>query len=171
MIRRAALLAAVSLSLAACHDQAAGGGGGTRAQIRAVGSSTVYPFTAIAAEQFLANTPGARPPVGLLGDFLHIYPVCLLAGFLAATINGLERSRAEAAYRAQEAERTALEAQARLVGTGGVADVNFRTTADSFGTVYLLGRARSKEEAKKALSRARDGDGVKKVVSYVETRP
>lgn len=63
MIRRAALLAAVSLSLAACHDQAAGGGGGTRAQIRAVGSSTVYPFTAIAAEQFLANTPGARPPV------------------------------------------------------------------------------------------------------------
>ncbi|MBN8846914.1 MULTISPECIES: substrate-binding domain-containing protein [unclassified Sphingomonas] len=63
MIRRAALLAAVSLSLAACHDQAAGGGGGTRAPIRAVGSSTVYPFTAIAAEQFLANTPGARPPV------------------------------------------------------------------------------------------------------------
>jgi len=63
------------------------------------------------------------------------------------------------------------KAQARLVGTGGVADVNFRTTADAFGTVYLLGRARSKEEAKKALSRARDGDGVKKVVSYVETRP
>lgn len=59
--------------------------------------------------------PTAEPPVGLLSDFLHIYPVCLLAGFLAATINGLERSRAEAAYRAQEAERTALEAQARLV--------------------------------------------------------
>lgn len=63
------------------------------------------------------------------------------------------------------------KAQARLVGTGGVADVNFRTTADAFGTVYLLGRARSKEESKKALSRARDGDGVKKVVSYVEVRP
>lgn len=63
------------------------------------------------------------------------------------------------------------KAQARLVGTGGVADVNFRTTADAFGTVYLMGRARSKEESRKALSRARDGDGVKKVVSYVEVRP
>lgn len=65
----------------------------------------------------------------------------------------------------------AAKAQARLVGTGGVADVNFRTTTDSFATVFLLGRARSGEEAKKALSRARDGNGVKKVVNYVEVRP
>lgn len=65
----------------------------------------------------------------------------------------------------------ATKAQARLVGTGGVADVNFRTTADSFATVYLLGRARSGEEAKKANSRARDGHGVKKVVNYVDVRP
>ncbi|WP_137788103.1 substrate-binding domain-containing protein [Sphingomonas sp. 3P27F8] len=63
MIRRVALLAALSLSLAACHDQAAGGGAGARAQIKAVGSSTVYPFTTIVAEQFLANTPDAKPPV------------------------------------------------------------------------------------------------------------
>ncbi len=63
------------------------------------------------------------------------------------------------------------KAQARLVGTAGVADVNFRTTADSTGTVYLLGRARSKEEAQKALGRARAGDGVKKVVDYVVVRP
>jgi osmotically-inducible protein OsmY len=63
------------------------------------------------------------------------------------------------------------KAQARLVGTAGVADVNFRTTADPFGTVYLIGRARSSEEAKKALARVRDGDGVKKVVNYVEVRP
>lgn len=65
----------------------------------------------------------------------------------------------------------ATKAQARLVGTGGVADVNFRTTSDAFATVYLLGRARSGEEAKKALARARDGNGVKKVVSYVDVRP
>lgn len=63
------------------------------------------------------------------------------------------------------------KAQARLVGTAGVADVNFRTAADSFGTVYLLGRARSQEEGSKALARVKDGDGVKKVVDYVEVRP
>ena len=63
------------------------------------------------------------------------------------------------------------KAQARLVGTAGVADVNFRTAADSTGTVYLLGRARSQEEANKALARVKDGDGVKKVFDYVEVRP
>jgi hyperosmotically inducible protein len=65
----------------------------------------------------------------------------------------------------------AAKAQGRLIGAGGVADVNFRTTSDAFGTVYLLGRARSSAEAKKALARARDGNGVKKVVDYVEIRP
>jgi osmotically-inducible protein OsmY len=65
----------------------------------------------------------------------------------------------------------ATKAQARLVGTMGVADVNFRTAADASDTVYLLGRARSKDEATKALARVRDGDGVKKVVNYVEVRP
>ena len=52
-----------------------------------------------------------------------------------------------------------------------MADVNFRTTADAHGTVYLIGRARSGEEARKALARARDGDGVRKVVDYVVVRP
>lgn len=63
------------------------------------------------------------------------------------------------------------KAQARLVGTAGVADVNFRTAADSFGTVFIIGRARSQEEHDKALARVKDGDGVKKVVDYVEVRP
>jgi len=63
MIRRAALLAAISLTLAACHDQASGVGVGAREQIRVVGSSTVYPFTTIVAEQFLADTPDAKAPV------------------------------------------------------------------------------------------------------------
>lgn len=65
----------------------------------------------------------------------------------------------------------ATKAQGRLVGTAGVADVNFRTTADAYGAVYLLGRARSGEEAKKALARVRDGKGVKKVVNYSIVRP
>jgi hyperosmotically inducible protein len=63
------------------------------------------------------------------------------------------------------------KAQARLVGTAGVADVNYRTAADSFGTVYIIGRARSQEEHDKALARVRDGDGVKKVLDFVEVRP
>lgn len=70
-----------------------------------------------------------------------------------------------------DATTMATKAQARLIGTGGVADVNFRITADAFANVYLLGRARSGEEARKALSRARDGNGVNKVVSYVDVRP
>jgi len=65
----------------------------------------------------------------------------------------------------------AAKAQGRLVGTAGVADVNYRTTADSYGTVYIIGRARSGEEAKKALARVKDGTGVKKVVDYVVVRP
>lgn len=63
------------------------------------------------------------------------------------------------------------KAKGRLIGTAGVADVNFRVAADAFGTIYLLGRARSKEEQAKALARARDGEGVNKVVNYVDVRP
>lgn len=56
-------LIAAALALAACQDQANGGGAGTRDQIAAVGSSTVYPFTTIVAERFVANNPDARAPV------------------------------------------------------------------------------------------------------------
>lgn len=57
------LAVAAAAGLAGCVDQAAGGGAGSRDQIKAVGSSTVYPFTTIVAEHFLANTPRAKPPV------------------------------------------------------------------------------------------------------------
>lgn len=70
-----------------------------------------------------------------------------------------------------EVTAMAAKAKARLLGTAGIADVNFRTTADANGIVYLLGRARSGEEEGKALARARDGKGVRKVVDYVEVRP
>lgn len=62
MKRLTALAALLAIGLGACRDQASGGGG-TRSQIAAVGSSTVYPFTTIAAERFLAADPGARAPV------------------------------------------------------------------------------------------------------------
>lgn len=63
------------------------------------------------------------------------------------------------------------KAEARLIGTLGVADVNFRIAADAFGTLYLLGRGRSNEELFKARAKARDGGKIKKLVDYTELRP
>ncbi|MDQ1156284.1 phosphate transport system substrate-binding protein [Sphingomonas sp. SORGH_AS 950] len=62
MMRLPCLLAAI-VALAACHDQANGGGAGVRDQITAVGSSTVYPFTTIIAERFVTADPDAKAPV------------------------------------------------------------------------------------------------------------
>lgn len=58
-----------------------------------------------------------------------------------------------------------------LVSTRGVADVNFRTAADSFGTVYMLGRARSNEELVKAERAVRSTEGVRDVKNYAVVRP
>ena len=55
--------ATLALALAACEDQADGGGAGSRDQIKVVGSSTVFPFTTIVAEQFVNATPGTKAPV------------------------------------------------------------------------------------------------------------
>lgn len=63
------------------------------------------------------------------------------------------------------------KAEARLIGTLGVADVNFRIAADAFGTLYLLGRGRSNEELFKARAKARDGGKIKKLVDYTVLRP
>ena len=63
------------------------------------------------------------------------------------------------------------KAEARLIGTLGVADVNFRIAADAFGTLYLLGRGRSNEELFRARAKARDGDKIKKLVDYTVLRP
>jgi len=54
-------LAASVLVLAACQNQA-GGSGGARDQIRAVGSSTIYPFATAAAELFVQANPGMKLP-------------------------------------------------------------------------------------------------------------
>lgn len=64
MIKNIAILAVSALALAACQDQANGGnGGGARDQIRAVGSSTVFPFATAVAEQFVNNNPGMKSPI------------------------------------------------------------------------------------------------------------
>jgi len=58
-------VATLSLSLSGCGDQAGSGGGSSAArdQIRAVGSSTVYPFATAVAEQFVNSNPGMKSPI------------------------------------------------------------------------------------------------------------
>jgi len=60
---RNALIAASVLMLAACQNQAGGGGATARDQVRAVGSSTVFPFATAAAELFVQGNPGMKSPI------------------------------------------------------------------------------------------------------------
>lgn len=66
-----------------------------------------------------------------------------------------------------------LDAKATLslVETRGVADVNYRIAVDGFGTVYMMGRARSQEELDKALAAVWGTAGVNKLVNYAVVRP
>ncbi|BAI97720.1 phosphate ABC transporter substrate-binding protein [Sphingobium sp. TA15] len=54
---------AAALTLAGCGQQSGGGAGATRDQIRAVGSSTVYPFATAIAEMFVQGNPGMKSPI------------------------------------------------------------------------------------------------------------
>jgi phosphate transport system substrate-binding protein len=58
-------LAFAGLALAGCGQGGNDGGqsGGTRSQIRIVGSSTVYPFATAVAEQFVRNNPSFKAPI------------------------------------------------------------------------------------------------------------
>lgn len=58
-----------------------------------------------------------------------------------------------------------------LIEDTGIADVNFRVSADAFANIYLIGRARSQGELDLALAAARATEGVKTVINYVEVRP
>ncbi len=55
---RSSLVASLALGVAAC-----GGSGGSRDYIRAVGSSTLYPFATAVAEDYARASSGARSPV------------------------------------------------------------------------------------------------------------
>ncbi len=61
---RYALLAASMLMLAGCQNQAGNGGGSSaRDQVRAVGSSTVFPFATAVSELFVQSNPGMKAPI------------------------------------------------------------------------------------------------------------
>jgi phosphate transport system substrate-binding protein len=65
MMKKISLIAISVLALAACNDQASTGGasGGSRQEIRIVGSSTVFPFSKAAAEGFAKSDPSRKSPV------------------------------------------------------------------------------------------------------------
>ncbi|MET1755302.1 substrate-binding domain-containing protein [Novosphingobium sp. RD2P27] len=73
-----ALVAASSLALAACGGSG-GSGGGSRDYIRAVGSSTVYPFATAVAEEY-AKTGGKSPVVESTGTGAGIRLFCAGVG-------------------------------------------------------------------------------------------
>ncbi|MBT2188084.1 substrate-binding domain-containing protein [Sphingobium nicotianae] len=60
---RYAFFAASLLVLAGCQGQSGGGAGAARDQIRAVGSSTVYPFAQEAVGLFTQANPGMKAPI------------------------------------------------------------------------------------------------------------
>ena len=60
----AAIAAIVVFGLSACDSTGGGGGNaGVRDQVRAVGSSTVYPFATAVAEQFVNKNAGMKSPI------------------------------------------------------------------------------------------------------------
>lgn len=63
MIRNVGILAASALVLGACGGAGGGGAQGARTNIRAVGSSTVYPFAAAVADAFAKGNAQFKSPI------------------------------------------------------------------------------------------------------------
>jgi phosphate transport system substrate-binding protein len=65
MMKKISLIAISALALAACNDQASTGGaaGGSRQEIRIVGSSTVFPYAKAVAEAFAKGDASRKSPV------------------------------------------------------------------------------------------------------------
>lgn len=65
MMKKISLFAVSALALTACNDQASSGGaaGGSRQEIRIVGSSTVFPFAKAASEAFAKADTSRKSPV------------------------------------------------------------------------------------------------------------
>lgn len=66
MLKKIALIATSMLALSACQDQASSGGA-ARDSIRAVGSSTVYPFATVVGERFAEATGMKKPQIESTG--------------------------------------------------------------------------------------------------------
>lgn len=64
MLKKLSLVAVSILALSACQDQASNSGSGeARDELRIVGSSTVFPFAKLVAENYQASAEGIKAPV------------------------------------------------------------------------------------------------------------
>jgi phosphate transport system substrate-binding protein len=93
MMKQIALVAVSMLALTACQDQASSGGsGGSRQEIRIVGSSTVFPFSKAVADAFKnANAANKSPVAESNGTGAGIKQFC--AGVAADTPDIANASR------------------------------------------------------------------------------
>ena len=79
MMKKLAILACGAAALASCGSNNGGsgsGGGGSSAQLKVVGSSTVYPFTTAVAETFMRASPGINVVVESTGTGAGIKLFC-----------------------------------------------------------------------------------------------
>lgn len=65
----------------------------------------------------------------------------------------------------------AAKAGANITVAMKTAEQNYHVCADSFGTLYVIGRALTKAERDQALASVRSTSGAKSVVDYVVVRP
>ena len=72
-MKKLALIVSAAAALAACGSN---NSGGSSSQIRIVGSSTVYPFTTVVAEEFQRANPGIQPIVESTGTGAGIKLFC-----------------------------------------------------------------------------------------------
>ncbi|MEO9635564.1 MAG: substrate-binding domain-containing protein [Parasphingorhabdus sp.] len=108
MKTKIAILAVATLALAGCENQA-GGGGGSREQIRIVGSSTVFPFAKAVAENFVSAASFKAPVLESTGTGAGMSLFCSGVGADTPDI--------------ENASRRMKASEFELCATNGVTDV------------------------------------------------
>ncbi|MEO6388818.1 MAG: substrate-binding domain-containing protein [Croceibacterium sp.] len=119
VILRSSLVALCAASLASCGSN--GGGEGTRDSIRAVGSSTVYPFAKLVAESFVRSNPDFTSPIiESTGSGAGLQLFC--AGVGADTPDIADASRRIKASEFAECHKNGVDAITEIqVGLDGIA--------------------------------------------------
>jgi phosphate transport system substrate-binding protein len=146
MIRNASVLAIAAVTLAACNGGSTGAGG-TREEIRAVGSSTVYPFATAVAETFAGKSGFKSPVIESTGTGAGMKLFCAGVGTKFPDIENASRRMKKSEYEdcAKNGAKDVVEIQIGLDGiafaeaTGGpnmkltVTDVYKALAATPFG--------------------------------------
>jgi phosphate transport system substrate-binding protein len=134
-----AVLALSAVALSACGS--GGGGDGTRASIRAVGSSTVYPFAKAVAESFARNNSGFQSPIiESIGSGAGIQEFCKGLGAATADIANSSRRMKKSEFD-QCAANDVKEIVEIQVGLDGIAFASAKNGIDLALTPELVYKA------------------------------